>query len=73
MKRAPAPRLTRAQAASRLDVSISTVRRYEREWLHPRVDEDDVCWFDEKEVAGPCAVERLECIVEGLAAIPEAR
>ena len=47
----PTKELTRAQVAARLDVSISTVRRYEGERLHPRVDEDDVRWFDEKEVA----------------------
>ena len=51
----PTKELTRAQVAARLDVSISTVRRYEGERLHPRVDEDDVRWFDEKEVAALAA------------------
>lgn len=43
--------LTRAQVATRLGVSVSTVRRYEGDRLHPRVGEDDVRWFDDKEVA----------------------
>ncbi len=43
--------LTRAQVAVRLGVSVSTVRRYEGDRLHPRVDADDVRWFDDKEVA----------------------
>ena len=43
--------LTRAQVAERLGVSISTVRRYEGARLHPRVDDDEVHWFDPKEVA----------------------
>jgi hypothetical protein len=51
----PKKELTRAQVAARLDVSVSTVRRYEGERLHPRVDEDDVRWFDEKEVAALAA------------------
>jgi transcriptional regulator with XRE-family HTH domain len=52
----PTKDLTRAQVAARLDVSISTVRRYEGERLHPRVDENDVRWFDEKEVAALAAI-----------------
>ncbi len=47
--------LTRAQVAARLGVSISTVRRYEGSRLHPHVDEDDVRWFDSKEVAALAA------------------
>jgi hypothetical protein len=43
--------LSRAQVAARLDVSISTVRRYEGSRLHPNVDDDEVHWFDPKEVA----------------------
>ena len=43
--------LTRAQVAARLDVSISTVRRFEGTRLHPKVDDDEVHWFDPKEVA----------------------
>lgn len=50
-----ATRLTRAEVAARLDVSISTVRRYEGSRLHPQVDEDDVRWFDAKEVAALAA------------------
>ncbi len=44
-------RLTRAQVASRLGVSISTVRRYEGVRLHPEVDASDVRWFQANEVA----------------------
>lgn len=47
--------LTRAQVAARLGVSVSTVRRYEGDRLHPRVDADDVRWFDDKEVAALAA------------------
>ncbi len=47
--------LTRAQVAARLGVSVSTIRRYEGDRLHPRVDEDDVRWFDDKEVAALAA------------------
>lgn len=43
--------LSRAQVAARLDVSISTVRRYEGSRLHPNVGDDEVHWFDPKEVA----------------------
>ncbi len=50
-KTASTNRLTRARVAARVGVSISTVRRYEGSRLHPQVDEDDVRWFDEKEVA----------------------
>lgn len=46
-----ATRLTRAQVADRLGVSISTVRRYEGSRLNPHVDEGDVRWFEVKEVA----------------------
>lgn len=48
-------RLTRGQVASRLNISVSTVRRYEGERLHPTVDENDVRWFDEKDVAALAA------------------
>jgi hypothetical protein len=36
--------------AARLNISVSTVRRYEGDRLHPTIDENDVRWFDEKEV-----------------------
>lgn len=49
-------RLTRGQVAARLNISVSTVRRYEGERLHPTVDEHDVRWFDEREVAALAAV-----------------
>jgi hypothetical protein len=39
------------QVAALLGVSISTVRRYEGSRLHPKVGDDDVHWFDPKEVA----------------------
>ena len=47
--------LTRGQVAARLNISVSTVRRYEGERLHPTVDEQDVRWFDEREVAALAA------------------
>ena len=47
--------LTRGQVAARLNVSVSTVRRLEGERLHPTMDQDDVRWFDEKEVAALAA------------------
>ena len=52
---APAAGLTRGQVAARLNISVSTVRRYEGGRLHPTVDENDVRWFDEKEVAAVAA------------------
>jgi DNA-binding transcriptional MerR regulator len=48
-------RLTRGQVAERLNISVSTVRRYEGDKLHPKVDEHDVRWFDEKEVTALAA------------------
>lgn len=48
-------RLTRGQVADRLGVSVSTVRRYEGARLHPTVDQNDVRWFDEREVAAVAA------------------
>jgi hypothetical protein len=48
-------RLTRGQVASRLDISVSTVRRYEGERLHPLIDDKGVRWFEEKEVAALAA------------------
>jgi hypothetical protein len=50
-----AARLTRGQVASRLGVSVSTVRRLEGDRLHPTVDQKDVRWFDEGEVAALAA------------------
>jgi hypothetical protein len=48
-------RLTRGQVAARLSISISTVRRYEGDKLHPMIDEHDVRWFDANEVAALAA------------------
>lgn len=48
-------RLTRGQVAARLGLSVSTVRRYEGDRLHPTVDEHDVRWFDEREVTALAA------------------
>jgi hypothetical protein len=48
-------RMTRGQVASRLDISVSTVRRYEGERLHPVIDDKGVRWFEEKEVAALAA------------------
>src|SRR5690349_15182041 len=53
--RASTGRLTRGQVASRLNISVSTVRRYEGDRLHPTVDENDVRWFDETDVAALAA------------------
>jgi hypothetical protein len=50
-----AGRLTRGQVATRLGVSVSTVRRFEGTRLHPTIDADDVRWFDEKEIAALAA------------------
>ena len=52
---ANAERLTRGQVASRLGISVSTVRRLEGTRLHPTIDSEDVRWFDEKEVASLAA------------------
>lgn len=49
------PRMTRGQVASRLNISVSTVRRYEGERLNPVIDDKGVRWFDEKEVAALAA------------------
>lgn len=43
--------MTRSQVATRLGVSISTVRRFEGTRLHPTTDEHDVRWFKNEEVA----------------------
>jgi transcriptional regulator with XRE-family HTH domain len=47
--------LTRAQVAARLGVSVSTVRRFEGERLHPQIGPEDVRWFDAVEVAALAA------------------
>lgn len=52
---ANAVRLTRGQVATRLGISVSTVRRLEGTRLHPTIDGDDVRWFDEREVAALAA------------------
>lgn len=48
-------RLTRAQVASRLGASVSTVRRYEGAKLHPQADDAGVHWFDPAEVTALAA------------------
>jgi DNA-binding transcriptional MerR regulator len=48
-------RMTRGQVAKRLGISVSSVRRYEGERLHPSVDDNDVRWFEEKEVTALAA------------------
>jgi transcriptional regulator with XRE-family HTH domain len=47
--------LTRAQVAARLGISISTVRRFEGERLHPQIGPEDVRLFDAGEVAALAA------------------
>jgi hypothetical protein len=44
-------RLSRAQVADRLGISVSTVRRYEGSRLHPQIGADGVHWFAASEVA----------------------
>lgn len=41
--------------ADRLKISGSTVRRCEGTRLHPTIDQNDVRWFDEREVAALAA------------------
>jgi hypothetical protein len=48
-------RLTRAEVADRLGASVSTVRRYEGDKLHPKADEAGVHWFDPAEVSALAA------------------
>lgn len=48
-------RLTRAQVASRLGVSVATVRRFEGSRLHPTIGDNEVRLFDEIEVAALAA------------------
>lgn len=48
-------RLTRGHVATRLGVSVSTVRRLEGTKLHPTIDSDDVRWFAESEVVAYAA------------------
>jgi hypothetical protein len=55
LEAANAGKLTRGQVATRLGISVSTVRRLEGTRLHPTIDTDDVRWFDEKEVASVAA------------------
>ncbi len=55
LEAANAGKLTRGQVATRLGISVSTVRRLEGTRLHPTIDSDDVRWFDEKEVASVAA------------------
>ncbi|KAB2900869.1 MAG: hypothetical protein F9K40_08920 [Kofleriaceae bacterium] len=62
-------RLTRGQVAHRLNISVSTVRRYEGVRLHPTVDGNDVRWFDAREVAALAA----ELVNEASTQRPNAR
>jgi hypothetical protein len=48
--------LTRAQVADRLGASISTVRRFEGDLLHPEIDDAGVRWFDPAEVTKVAAM-----------------
>lgn len=56
--------LTRSQVAERLGISLSTVRRFEGERLHPQIGPNDVRLFDVAEVAE---------LAKELAAEPRAR
>jgi hypothetical protein len=61
----PATRLTRAQVAERIGASLSTVRRYEGDRLHPQVAEDGTHWFDPKEVTALAASRANQAIARG--------
>lgn len=72
--------LMRGQVAERLGISISTVRRYEGDRLHPKIGPDGVRLFDVAEVAElatelvtPSRVRRLRNAGGAAAAKPAAR
>lgn len=48
-------RLSRAEAAARLGVSVATVRRYEGSALHPSIDKSGAHWFSVPEVTALAA------------------
>jgi AcrR family transcriptional regulator len=59
------PRLSRADVAERLGVSVATVRRYEGSKLHPTVDSSGAHWFSAKEVTALAASRANQAIDRG--------
>lgn len=58
-------KLTRAQVAERIGVSVPTVRRLEGTTLHPHVDAQGVHWFDPREVTEVAASRANEALMRG--------
>jgi hypothetical protein len=58
-------KLTRAQVAGRIGVSVPTVRRLEGSALHPHVDAQGVHWFDPREVTAVAASRANEALMRG--------
>jgi hypothetical protein len=58
-------RLSRADAAARLGVSVATVRRYEGTQLHPTVDSNGAHWFSAKEVTALAASRANQALDRG--------
>ncbi len=58
-------RLSRADAAARLGVSVATVRRYEGSLLHPTVDSTGTHWFSAKEVTALAASRANQALDRG--------
>jgi len=58
-------RLSRAQVAQRLGVSVATVRRNEGTLLHPNLDAQGAHWFDPKEVTALAASRANQGLARG--------
>ena len=58
-------RLSRADVAQRLGVSVASVRRYEGSLLHPTVDKSGAHWFSIKEVTALAAARANEALDRG--------
>src|SRR5260221_10826888 len=58
-------RLSRAETATRLGVSVATVRRYEGTLLHPVIDDAGAHWFSPKEVTALAASRANQAIDRG--------
>jgi DNA-binding transcriptional MerR regulator len=71
------PRLSRADVADRLGVSVATVRRYEGTLLNPTVDNSGAHWFSPKEVTALAASRANQALDRGTIRnakpVPEAR
>ena len=71
------PRLSRADVADRLGVSVATVRRYEGTLLHPTVDGSGAHWFSPKEVTALAASRANQALDRGAIrnakTVPDAR